>query len=88
MVPSTYHRHEYKLFCDLFNFLVTGVICAIAGFGIAIQMAGAGFDNVHSWFGLITMALAIIAPTGGIAADLMYDPKRFKVPIWPDKVHW
>jgi hypothetical protein len=65
-----------------------GVILAIVGLGLAIAMTeGTHFDNLHSWFGLVTLSLSVLAPALGVAADMTYQPTRDSPPFWPDVLH-
>jgi len=68
---------------------MTGVICAFAGLFVAIAMVAYAdqFSTVHSWFGISALSLTFLSPILGWAADLIYDPKRSSVPIWPDLIH-
>jgi len=67
---------------------VLAVLLALSGFGVALSMVTEHFTSVHSWFGLAVLSLTIIAPAAGWAADLTFNPKRNKAPIWPDQFHW
>jgi len=68
---------------------VLGVIGCIVAFIIALLMTkGNHFDNIHSWFGLVTLSLSVLAPSLGWAADLTFNPSRNYTPAWPDKFHW
>lgn len=66
-----------------------GVCLALVGFILALIMTDSGshFSSVHSWFGFATLAFGFLAPILGWASDLIYDPARSGIPVWPDKLH-
>jgi hypothetical protein len=63
------------------------VVLALAAFVIILVATDDHFSNVHSWFGFSALALAFTSPFLGWAADLVYDPGRSSVPLWPDLLH-
>lgn len=66
----------------------TGVLLSIVGFGLAVAMTeGSHFSTLHSWFGLVTLCLSVVAPALGVAADMTYEPTRDSPPWWPDIFH-
>merc|ERR1712000_607436 len=69
---------------------ISGVILAIAGFITIFVKAGSGnhFKHTHSWFGLITIGLALATPLLGTIAHFMWNATRAKIPIFPDQTHW
>jgi hypothetical protein len=54
---------------------VLGVALALGGFGVAVSMSSTHFTSVHSWFGMSVLALSVITPALGWAADLVYNPR-------------
>eukprot|EP01113_Clastostelium_recurvatum_P047305 TRINITY_DN8414_c0_g2_i1.p1 TRINITY_DN8414_c0_g2~~TRINITY_DN8414_c0_g2_i1.p1 ORF type:complete len:728 (-),score=211.40 TRINITY_DN8414_c0_g2_i1:182-2365(-) len=45
------------------------------------------FYNAHHIIGIIVVGLAILQIIGGILSHVLYDPKRSRVPIFPDMAH-
>jgi len=65
------------------------LIMASTGFGIAIWMVGSRhFASLHAYFGYCVFILSILTAIIGFLAHRLFNPGRFKTPIWPDKLHW
>lgn len=65
-----------------------GVAVILTGFIIIYVALGAQVIGVHHLFGLVVFILTELQPFIGLLADRLFDPKRKKVPVFPDQVHW
>jgi len=92
-IPATSFIARYlKRFSWWFNVhrISNGIamLALVAAFVIAIFIATSQFTLPHHIIGLIIFIIGVFQPFIGITADKLFDPKREKTPIFPDKVHW
>jgi hypothetical protein len=66
----------------------TGVGLALLTAILGIVSTGGSFSEAHHFLGIITVGLSLFQPILGWLADRMWNAKRSKIPIWPDKIHW
>eukprot|EP01100_Stratorugosa_tubuloviscum_P006512 TRINITY_DN2808_c0_g2_i1.p1 TRINITY_DN2808_c0_g2~~TRINITY_DN2808_c0_g2_i1.p1 ORF type:complete len:392 (+),score=153.12 TRINITY_DN2808_c0_g2_i1:1-1176(+) len=67
---------------------IFGILLAFAAFGMALYFVqGNHFAVVHTYLGIVTLALTTVAPILGLFSHQLWLPSREKTPLWPDNIH-
>jgi len=85
---ALYAKKNPKWFKFHIGLQVTATVFALVGAAIGFVSTGSHFTEVHHYLGILTLVPTIAQPFLGWLADKLWNPKRDKVPVFPDKLHW